>query len=255
MTSVNAINFIIDKSLKIPYYYQLYSSISGKVDNNILKAGEKLPNEMEMCEVLDISRITVSQAYKRLEANGYVDCIRGKGTFVRKKIETHSLQRFSSIVDELKKEGVVIKGKILENRVIFPDENIKQILKLDQREKILFVKRLIYADGSPLYVTKLYIPYSLTGEISKKVLTYNSFMKIITGIYNLKIIHSKSILEPSISDKETVQLLEMGENKKNVIHYMQTFWTVMNTAETKIIYVEDYFNPSKGKFVFEKDYL
>ena len=66
--------------------------------------------------------------------------------------------------------------------------------------------------------------------------------------------HNKSILEASIPNKETARLLAMGENKKNVILFMQTFWTVMNTIGPKIIYLEDYFDSSKEKFVFEKEY-
>ena len=235
------LNLIIDRSSKVPYYHQIYSSISQKIENKVLKDGDKLPNEMDICKDYGISRITVRQAFRDLERNGYVYRERGRGTFVRRKIESHSLERFSSIVDELKKEGVQIKGKILESLVIFPDERIMEMIKLDQGEKVLYVRRVVYADGSPLYITKVHIPYSLTGKISKEILTNNSFMEIITGIYNLKFVHSKSILEPCIPDKETVQLLEMGENKKNVIHYMQTYWTVMSTTETRIIYFQGLF--------------
>jgi GntR family transcriptional regulator len=247
-------NLKIDRNLRIPYYFQLYSSIAQKIDNNILNDGDKLPNEMELCKDFGISRITVRQAFKELETNGYIVRERGRGTFVRKKIETHSLQKVSSIVDELKKEGIKTKKKILENIVIFPDERIKKILELGSKEQIFFVKRLIYAYGSPLYITKAYFPYDLTGKISKKTLMDNSFTKIITEIYNLKLIHSKRILEPDIPDKETVKLLEIKGNGKKVIHYLQTFWTVMNLTGAKMIYFQEYFNSSKGKFVFEKDY-
>jgi GntR family transcriptional regulator len=254
MSNMMKLNLTIDRNSKVPYYFQLYSNISQKIENNILKDGDKLPNEMELCEEFGLSRITIRQAYKELETNGYVLRERGRGTFVRKKIESRSLERFSSIVDELKKEGVKIKGEIIENLVIFPDDRIREILKLDPKEQILFVKRLVYANDSPLYITKVYIPYSLTGKISKKILTDNSFMKIITGIYNLKLIYNKSILEASLPNKETAKLLAMGENKKNVILFMQTFWTVKNSIGPKIIYLEDYFDSSKEKFVFEKEY-
>ena len=253
MSNIMKLNLIIDRNSKVPYYFQLYSDISQKIENNTLKDGDKLPNEMELCEEFGLSRITIRQAYKELETNGYVLRERGRGTFVRKKIETHSLQRFSSIVDELKKEGVEIKGEIIENLVIFPDERIRKIIGIDPKEQTLFVRRLVYADGSPFYITKVYIPYILTGKISKKILTENSFMKIITGIYNLKLIRTKSTLEPIIPDKENAQLLAMGEKKKKAILFMQTLWTVMHPTGPKVIYFEDYFNPSKGKFVFEEE--
>jgi GntR family transcriptional regulator len=248
------LSFILDKTSKVPYYHQIYLSISQKIDSNIIKDGEKLPNELDICKDFGISRITVRQAFKELETKGYVFRERGRGTFVRKKIEAHALERFSSIVDELKKAGVEIKGKIIENIVINPDKSIREILKADATEKILFVKRVVYADGSPLYVTKLYIPYGATGLISKKILTSKSFMEIITKIYNIKILHMKSVLEPIIPDKEIAELLSLHEKKKKIVQYMQTFWTMASVNRANIIYFQDYLNPSKGKFVFEKNF-
>ena len=92
----------INRNLKVPYYYQLYESIIENIENNILVEGDKLAAEMELCEQYGVSRITVRQALKELELNGFIVRERGRGTFVRRKIETHSLQKVSSIVDELR---------------------------------------------------------------------------------------------------------------------------------------------------------
>lgn len=254
MSNIMKLNLMIDKSSKVPYYHQIYSNISEKIDKNIIKDGEKLPNEMDICKDFGISRITVRQAFKELETKGYVFRERGRGTFVRKKLESRSLERFSSIVDDLRKAGVQIKGKIIENIVIYPDKTLREILKADATEKILFVKRVVYADGSPLYVTKVYIPHESVGAISKKILAEKSFMEILTKIYNIKILHMKSILEPIIPDKDIAQLLLLHETKKKVVQYMQTFWTMASVNRANIIYFQDYLNPSKGKFVFEKSF-
>jgi GntR family transcriptional regulator len=92
----------INKNLKVPYYYQLYENIVEGIEKNMLSEGDRLYGELQLCEKYGVSRITVRQALKELEVNGYIVRERGKGTFIRKKIETHSLQKVSSIVDELK---------------------------------------------------------------------------------------------------------------------------------------------------------
>lgn len=249
-----ALNLKIDKKLKIPYYFQLYSTLSRQIENNVIHDGDRLPNEMSLCREFDVSRITVRQALRELELDGYIVRERGRGTFVRKKIETHSLQKVSSIIDELKEEGVKTSNRILENSISSPDERIKKILGLNDDIKIFFVKRLILSYGSPLYLTKAYFPYDLTGRISKKDLVEKSFTKIITESSDLKLIHSKRILEPDIPDKETMELLEIKSSGKKVIHYLQTYWTVLQNNISRSIYFEEFFNSSKGKFVFEKDY-
>jgi GntR family transcriptional regulator len=244
----------INKNLKVPYYYQLFENIVESIEKNMLSEGDRLFSEIQLCEKYGVSRITVRQALKELEVNGYIIRERGKGTFIRKKIETHSLQKVSSIVDELKREGVKTLNKILENKVITPDEKISKILDLGDNGKVLFVKRIIFAYGAPLYMTKAYLPYDLTGNIKKSILTENSFTNIITKLLKIKLTHSKRVLEPSIPDDDTAGILNLEDSSKKIVHYLQTFWTVEHSSGPRTIYFEEFFNPANGKFVFEKDY-
>jgi len=244
----------INKNLKVPYYYQLYENIVESIEKKMLSEGDRLYGEIQLCEKYGVSRITVRQALKELEVNGYIVRERGKGTFIRKKIETHSLQKVSSIVDELKSEGIKTVNKILENKVIIPDEKISKILELGKDAKILFVKRVIFAYGAPLYMTKAYLPLDLTGNIKKSILTENSFTNIITGILKIKLIHSKRVLEPAIPDDETASLLNLENSSKKIVHYLQTFWTLEHASGLRTIYFEEFFNSSNGKFIFERDY-
>jgi len=244
----------INKNLKVPYYYQLYENIVESIEKNLLSEGDRLFGEIQLCKKYGVSRITVRQALKELEVNGYIVRERGKGTFIRKKIETHSLQKVSSIVDELRNEGIKTLNKILENKVMIPDEKISKILGLESDAKILFVKRIIFAYGDPLYITKAYLPYYLTGNIKKSILTENSFTNIITKILKIKLTHSKRVLEPAVPDDEIAVLLNLEAVAKRIVHYLQTFWTVEHSSGPGTIYFEEFFNPANGKFVFEKDY-
>ena len=244
----------INKSLKVPYYYQLYESIVENIENDKLVEGDRLEAEMELCEKYGVSRITVRQALKELELNGYIVRERGRGTYIRRKIETHSLQEVSSIVDELHKEGIKTENRIISNEIELPSERIRKILELEKGKKILFIKRLILAYGGPLYVTKAYIPYEVTGKIQNKLLVESSFTNIITEILGLKLVHSKRILEPAVPDKEITGLLDLKDSTRKVVHYLHTIWTARHDSLIFTLYFEEYFNPAKGKFVFEKSY-
>ena len=244
----------INKNLKVPYYYQLYEKLAENIENSSIPEGFKLSGEMDLCRAYGVSRITVRQALHELEINGYITRHRGKGTFIRNPIETHSLQKVSSIIDQLKIEGIETVNKILANKVIEPKPAIKKILKLEESDKILFVKRLVFAHGSPLYITKAYFPVEVTGKITDEVLSANSFTKIITEILDIKLVHSKRILEADMPEVEIEKLLGLNESAKKVINYLRTFWTVLYKAEEKLIYFEEFFNPVKGRFIFEKTY-
>lgn len=47
-----------------------------------LKAGEKLPTEQELCEALNMSRSSIREAIRVLEAEGLIEVRRGSGTYV-----------------------------------------------------------------------------------------------------------------------------------------------------------------------------
>ncbi len=63
-------------------------------------AGEQLPNENELAEQLQVSRTTLREAMRVLVAQGVVETIRGKGTFVRKDFRPERLANLTSLLDE-----------------------------------------------------------------------------------------------------------------------------------------------------------
>ncbi len=75
---------LIDKSLSTPLYIQLYENIKFLIENKELKEGEKLPSIRSLAKKLEVNNITIVNAYKLLEQEGYIYSIKGSGTYVRK---------------------------------------------------------------------------------------------------------------------------------------------------------------------------
>ena len=53
------------------------------IENGTLPAESKLPSERALCERLGISRVSLREALRVLENDGYVSVKAGRGTFVR----------------------------------------------------------------------------------------------------------------------------------------------------------------------------
>lgn len=68
-----------------PKYAQVAQHIKGLIEGNIIKDGEKLPPIREMASMLNINRITIVNAYKKLESEGYAVQKIGSGTYAKKK--------------------------------------------------------------------------------------------------------------------------------------------------------------------------
>lgn len=72
----------LDKKNGSPLYLQIKEEIKEKIRHKLLVEGSKLPTERELAKSLEVSRNTVSAAYKELEAEGILISQQGKGTFV-----------------------------------------------------------------------------------------------------------------------------------------------------------------------------
>ena len=95
--------FTISKASPVPLYFQLKTQLVELLKQGIFQAGDKLPTEAEFCELLDISRPTVRQAFSELINEGYITRHKAKGTFVsRPKIEGYFFQKLGSFDEEMR---------------------------------------------------------------------------------------------------------------------------------------------------------
>jgi DNA-binding transcriptional MocR family regulator len=73
----------INRASDEPIYLQLYAGIRNLIDNNVLKANERLPAIRNIASEYGVNNVTIIKAYKFLEKKGYVYSKIGSGTFVR----------------------------------------------------------------------------------------------------------------------------------------------------------------------------
>ena len=64
-------------------YIQIARYIRELINRGVLIEGSKLPSSREISSILSIGRNTIMSAYEILESEGFVETIKGKGTFVR----------------------------------------------------------------------------------------------------------------------------------------------------------------------------
>mgnify|MGYP000251930858 CR=1 FL=1 len=84
----------IEKSPDIPTL--VMNQVVDLISQGTLKIGDKLPSEQEMTELFGISRISLREAMKLLEAKGYIESRDRKGKFVRSLTEN-----FRSSIEDL----------------------------------------------------------------------------------------------------------------------------------------------------------
>jgi GntR family transcriptional regulator len=77
---------LIRAGSELPIYRQIMGQITEALAVGRLQPGEKLPSHRELAQELVIAPLTVKKAYDELEALGFIETQRGRGTFVSLKL-------------------------------------------------------------------------------------------------------------------------------------------------------------------------
>ncbi len=77
-----SLNIKLQRESEEPLYRQLIQQIRAQIDGGDLTAGARLPASRSLARQLNLSRISVVNAYSELRAAGYLSAQAGRGTFV-----------------------------------------------------------------------------------------------------------------------------------------------------------------------------
>ena len=116
---------IISNSSQDPIYEQISSQIKGMIIRGELDQGQVLPSIRGLAKDLQISVITTKRAYDELEKEGFIETMRGKGSFVAMQNKELMKEKKLKIIEEKLVE--VVKES---NHMGISYEEINEMLKI-----------------------------------------------------------------------------------------------------------------------------
>ena len=104
-----SIQFEVHPSSGVPIYRQLMDQVQAMIASGQLSEGDLLPSVRQMADELQINMMTVSKAYAKLESEGLLERVRGKGMRVVASEANGTLaERQAELRSEV--DGVVTRG-------------------------------------------------------------------------------------------------------------------------------------------------
>jgi len=101
-TEKRDMHIILNNNSMIPIYEQLMEQVKNEIISGGLSENEVLPSVRALSAELRISALTVKKAYDRLEEEGFVVTVHGKGTYVAATDRQLALEaRKKAVEDEL----------------------------------------------------------------------------------------------------------------------------------------------------------
>jgi GntR family transcriptional regulator len=121
--TVQPSQFVIHPSSGVPIFRQIVDQVMAFLAGRQLVPGEMLPSVRQMASELSVNPMTISKAYTRLEADGVLERVRGKGMMVREQPIHGSVAERSREL-ETSMQAAVIRGRQLG----LSDEQIRNVI-------------------------------------------------------------------------------------------------------------------------------
>lgn len=146
----------------VPLYQQVKEDIKAAIESGKYVHKEKIPSESELSAEYSVSRITIRRAIDELCSDGYLIKLQGRGTFVgTPKIHRKFTggNRIESFTQTCKSNGMVAGGKLLCHQAVPAGQDERAFLKLKPGSLLLYLRRVRTADGLPIFLENLFLPY------------------------------------------------------------------------------------------------
>jgi GntR family transcriptional regulator len=203
------LNIDVNKRSPVPVYVQIAEAIRAIIHTGKLGPDSILPSSKVLCERFGITRMTLRQAYARLEREGLVDAQRGRGTFVRRPRIERALSHMIGFSEEMLASGKTPSSKLLALEQVEPAGAALQFLGAGSLYR---VERLRLADGVPIAIEEVQIPQSLCPGLDRFDLANGSLYVLLDREYGLQFDRCEQLVAAAIPDSRQRLALRIGTN-------------------------------------------
>jgi len=157
--------------MSTPHYHHLQQYFSDLIASQQLVPGSKLPSEREIGEQFKLTRVTIRQALKNLEAEGLIYRQNRRGWFVSPAAVIYHPASHLSFNLYVTEQGFSPSTEKLAQQIEPANERIAQLMNIPVGNPVLYLHRRRYIDQRPVLIEKMYINQNLLPGIEEEDLT------------------------------------------------------------------------------------
>lgn len=225
-------------------YIVIYQELVKKIEEGIYPVDSKIPSEKDLMEQFCVSRDTIRKSLQMLEQNGYINKIKGRGSFVldtsKFDFPVSGLVSFKELASHM---GTNVGTIVEEFDSIKPTKFIQEQLQVENIPvwKVLRVRKI---DGVRIILDKEFYHGELIEGLTKEI-CQNSIFEYIENTLSLKIgFAKKEIVAESCTEEDRKYLDLEGFDMVVVVN------TYVHLDDGTIIqYGQSRHRPDKFKFV------
>jgi len=239
----------LTKENGLPFYKQIQHLIRHRIANGEYQPGTQIPSENELCQQLNVSRITLREALRELTSDHLLVKIQGKGTYVAlnppKLLAPVKYTGFMEDLIERVRRLTVTHAEIVKAPAT---ADLKSLLALGAGEtEVTLIRRLRHVDNEPFSYTLNYLPSHIGNRIRSKDLYALPLNQILQEDLKIPILRARETVEAAPADPEVAQRLDIP-----LLYPVMHMKRVMYTSNDRPLeLVETYYRADKYHYTVQ----
>jgi len=201
-------------------YKDVLAQLESYIESNDLKVGDSLPTERVMAEQLGISRGTLREAFRILEANGVVRVTPGGGRFLERDLAHSNL-----IIDMVHELNPIDATDLMELREILELKIVELVIEKATDEELREIELSLSRGNNPLEIDNTF--HLALAKASHNTAFY-SFMKfnlsLLAEIRMYSLSKEDRAKKMSVEHDELMQAIKMRDTenaKAKIIKHLE----------------------------------
>jgi GntR family transcriptional regulator len=206
-----------------PLWIQAVNLINAEIASGVLKPGMRLPPERELCQQLNISRVTLRKALTSLVEDGVLNASHGRGWYVAagggSKEWPNSLESFTETAQRM---GLTATSKVLRAEVAPANLDEADELSIAPGTPLFHLERVRLLNGVPIALDRTAVPADSVPGFAERDFSNESLYAAL-GEVGLEFLRADSTIEAREADAELAGHLDIGEGKPVLVMHQLVF--------------------------------
>jgi GntR family transcriptional regulator len=239
--------FHIDPASHLPRYELIQQNFRQLITSGVLKTGQLVPSEGELCDLYQVSRLTIRRAMDELARQGWILRRQGVGTFIENPMNAQIAPSRLSFTEQMKAIGRVPSSKLIAQKIVTATAEVARKLRLSPDELVVEITRVRLADREPILLETAYLSAArFPGLAETSELENGSLYDLLAVRYNVTVAAMDQTLEPILLTENEALILDIQAGSPSILSEVVAF----DPDGKPIEYSWSISSGSKSKFYF-----
>ena len=189
-----------------PKYLQVRQALERRLASEY-DVGQQIPTEQALCDEFGVSRETVREALRGLEADRIIERRRPTGTFLARRPDKAATQRVTGLVEDFSALKLDTQARMLESAVVKATADAHAVAAAG--EDVYRITRLRFMDGAPLAVHEALLPVALGQQVARNDLKQAAVSQVLENKLGIKTEEEVQQIEAMVADPALAGLLDV----------------------------------------------